>query len=81
VAKGVNILFTELPSTTSLITKESLEKSFLSGFVVGKSRSLWALILLLLGPNGRNMQRHFLLIQRLSRAWQRSNEVVLVLLR
>src|SRR5829696_1867001 len=39
---------------------------------------LWAPILSLFGPNSRNIRPNYLLIQRLSRAQHRSNEVVLV---
>jgi hypothetical protein len=69
-ASGVgwaNGLFTRVPSTTSLITREPLEESFFECFVVGKSRPL-APILSLLGPNGCRIWRHFLLLQRLFRA-------------
>src|SRR5215207_5996423 len=38
---------------------------------------LWAPILSLFGPNSRNIRPNYLLIQRLSRAQHRSNEVVL----
>ena len=61
------LLDTEGPSTTSLITREPLEKSFFEWFLVDKSRPL-APILSLFGPNSRNIWRHFLLIQRLFRA-------------
>jgi len=56
-----------LPSnTTSLITREPVEKSFSERFLVDKSRSRLR-FLPLFDPNSRNIRRHFLPIYRLSR--------------